>query len=272
MASHLFTILEELATAGTTKPVRAGRSPYSNEPGSGNVLFDAGAQVILEIDRVPPVVGALTVYGMDAGDPQGSPVQLNSGVPTAQNFKGDGVTTQFQTIIPFIVLANNNWIVTSGRFLTSSTATVTAGSKVVTGAATSFLTEYSVGQSILINGETKIVEFVASNTVLTTTIAFAASAAGVVIASVGSPLPAAGIAAITNVGGFARVDLAVAPLVNVPLAVYFGVPVQVYPSAVASTGLDRIKKQQIRCYEFMWTLLGATPTATSVHLRPASGK
>jgi hypothetical protein len=267
MATHLITLLEEVATAGTTKPQRVSRPPFAAavEAGSGSHLFDSGSQVVMEVDRAG-TTGALTVYGMDAPDTNGAPTLLNAGVPGAQQFKGDGATVAFQSIIPFVALANNNWIVTSSRFLTSSTATVTAGSKTVTGAGSAFLTEYYPGQSILINGETRQVDSITSNTVLTTVTAYATSAAGVAIASVGSPLPAAGITSITNVGGFALLTLAVAPITNVLLNLYFGTPVQIY------TGTDRLKKIQTRTYDFMWTLLGATPSACSLHIKPVSGK
>lgn len=263
MGTHLITLLEEVSTAGTTKPQRVGRSRFANEPGSGNNLFEGGAQVIMEVERAG-TTGALTVYGMDFGDPNGAPSQLSSGVPTAQLFKGDGSTVAFQTLIPYVALSNNNWIVTSSKYQTSSTATVTAGSTTVTGAATAFLTEFYPGQTILINGEMKEVLSITSNTVLTTVQPFVAAAAGVAIYSVGSPLPAAGITSITNVGGFALVTLAVAPVLNALINVYFGTPVTIY------TGTDRVKKLQTRSYDAMWTLLGATPSACSVWLRPAS--
>lgn len=265
MATHLVTLLEEVATAGTTKPVRVARPPSSNEAGVGGHLFDSGSQVIMEVDRAG-TTGSLTVYGMDAPDANGSPQQLNSGQQYAQQFKGDGSTVVFQSIIPFVALANNNWIVTSTKFQTSSTATVAAGSKVVTGAATAFLTEYSPGQSVLINGEIKTVDFVTSNTVLNTVQNFATSGAGLAIFSYAQPLPAAGITSITNVGGFALLTLAVAPALNAIINLYFGVPVQIY------SGTDRLRKYQTRTYDFMWTLLGATPSACSLHLKPVNGK
>lgn len=267
MSTHLITLLEEFATAGTSKPQRVSR-PYNAagvEAGSGGHLFDSGSQVLMEVDRAG-TTGALTVYGMDAPDPNGSPSQLNGGVPYAQQFKGDAATVAFQSLIPYVALANNNFIVTSSRYVTSSTVTVAAGSPTITGAASAFLTEYFPGQSCLINGEIKVIDSITSNTVMTATTNFAATAAAVAIASVGSPLPAAGITSITNVGGYALLTLAVAPLANVLVNLYFGVPVVVY------TGTDRLKKKQIRTYDFMWTLLGATPSACSLHLKPVSGK
>ena len=261
MSSRLITLLEEVATAGTTKPQRIGRSPYANEPGSGDGMFESGAQLIYDIARAG-TTGALTLYGMDAGDPNGSPSQLNSGVQQAQQFKGDGATTQFQSLIPFVALANNNHILTSSKYQTTSTATVTAGSNLVTGAASAFLTEFFVGQTILVNGEAKRVKSITSNTVLNTVENFAASAAGVSIFSVGSPLPAAAISAVTNVGGFSRYDLAVAPVLGALIVAYFGTPQTIY------TGIDRAKRFQDRSYDFMWTLLGATPSAASLWASP----
>lgn len=262
MASHLVTLALENATAGTTIPVRVGNPPNSNEPGLGNSLFSGGNQIFIEVSRAG-TTGALTIYGMDVGDPNGAPNQLNSGVQSAQLFKGDGATTTFQTLIPFVALSNNNWLVVLDRIATSSTVTVTAGSNTVTGAATSFLTEYLPGQTCMINGEQKQVLDIASATVMTTVQNFAASAAAVAIFRIGSPVAAASITSITNVGGFALVTMAAAPLANVRMAVYFGTPVVVY------TGTDRVKKYQGRSYDFEWILLGATPSATSIWLKTA---
>jgi hypothetical protein len=60
----------------------------------------------------------------------------------------------------------------SGTLPTSGTGTISSSGVTVTGVGTSFLTQLSSGDTITSDGETRTVDTITSNTVLTTTVAF----------------------------------------------------------------------------------------------------
>jgi hypothetical protein len=66
-------------------------------------------------------------------------------------------------------------------FTGTGTAAVSNGSNAVAGASTLFVSEFQIGDVIIINGEVKLVANVSNNTNLTTTTDFAATASGLAI-------------------------------------------------------------------------------------------
>jgi hypothetical protein len=264
MASRLATLLLESAVAGTSVPRRLGRSKNDLAfPGIGDGVFRGGPN-LLELNR-GGVTGAVTIYGANASDPNGNPNQQNSGVPLAQEFKGDGVTTAFQTNIPYVAFSNYNWICESSKYVLTGTVTVTAASNVVTGSGTGFLAAVNVGDTILVNSEFQTVLFIVSDTVLWTENNFASAAAGVAIYTIGAPIPTAGYTMSSGTSSNALCTMAVAPIAGVRFRLFYQAVTTVLALAAANS---RVLKAQIPSFEFMWTLLGATPSATSLWVRP----
>ncbi len=182
-----------------------------------------------------------------------------------QDFLGDGVATVYQSQLPFVALANYNWIVKTDKSTRTGTATVVAGSTGVTGAGTQFLTELKLGAEITINGERKVIASITSATVMTVDSAFNAAAAGASVFLNDDIMVATTDYTVSNVGGFAAFTFsaaAKAPL-NARIEVHFVVPTALYTFATATT---IFAQREIPGGEVFWYVSDATATPSSTNI------
>lgn len=213
---------------------------------------------LLQIERAGTTGGG-TVWG----------AKLN-GLSNAnrQDFQTDGVATNYDTSIPFVALANNNWIVRTDRSPRSGTAAVTAGSATVTGTSTAFLTELRPGQEITINGERKVITAIASATSLTVDTAYVATATTQVVNLMDDILMPTTDFTVSNQGGFARITLTAAAKgpANTRMQVHFVTPASLFTYATATTTFA--KREIPSGYDVMWYVTDATasPSATNLYV------
>lgn len=248
-ALALIALAEALATASaTTLPVAAYKQSRLLGP------------CRINIERANTTGGG-TVWG--AYTPSaGSPATVY------QAALGDGVATTFDTQIPHVALANNNFLVRVSRSPRTGTVAVTANSATVTGTSTAFTTELRIGDEVRVNGETRVVIAIASATSLTVDAPFINAASGVAIALIDGFLAPTTDFTISNVGGFARVTVGAAAKVPVGCAIeiMFVVPVALFTFATATVQFKEIEIG--RGVEVAWYASDATasPGSTNVYL------
>ncbi len=264
------------ATAAiSTRPVRV------DERGIGSERFGAGKRALLSVLRgisdvagtMAGPLGTIAVYGSDlpagfgvqSGNPIGNAFATPS-APAMQNFTGDGTTTRFQTIIPYVAFSNYNWIVETLSRKLVGTFTVTDG--VIAGSSTTLNTagvNVLPGDALIIGGQLVTVVSVTSDTValVTPAVNVAATAIGYQISQRDRIKTYNATEALSteydveDVGGFALIDFGVAPpaVTDVPgaqasnIAVYYKVPTEILAS-----GTNANVRTGIRSRTVLWTL------------------
>ena len=275
------------AVAASSTPVRV------DERGIGSERFGGGKRALLTVDRpdgvaATGIVGTIAVWGADLPAGLGSITGnvlgnafASSTAPSSALLAGDGATLQFQTDIAFAAVSNNNWIVETNSFKLTGTVAVAAG--VVTGTGTNFDPEIEVGDQLMLGGKLCVVTARTSDTaaVVSPAITVSAGAVGYSLAQNKFVKTYAAVPsgpqqfAVTDVGGFARIDFAVAPPsagasastagANVSnIAVY-----KVTPVEVLAAGVHRSVRTGVRSRTVLWvanTAPGAAVTAARVGL------
>ena len=247
----LLALAEALATASfTTLPLLATKQSRFSGP------------VRLSIERAGQTGGG-TAYGAYLPGP-------SSDVSKYQLAQGDGTTTAFATQIPYVALANNNFLVRISRSPRSGTVAVSAAGTTVTGTSTAFATELRVGDEILINGESRVVVAIASATSLTVDKAFVNAASGVTISLIDGLMAATTDFTVSNVGGFATITAGSAAKVpnGCKIEIMFVTPVTLFSFATATTIFRELELD--RGVDVAWYASDATasPSATNVYLSP----
>lgn len=186
-----------------------------------------------------------------------------------QDFKGDGSSTDYDSALTYVAFSNYNWLVKVDKSTRTGTASVTAGSKTVTGSSTDFDPELSVGDEILINGETRTVVSIASDTSLTVDEAFVNTATGAAIYLLDAVLRHTTDFTVASNGGLARITLAAAAKApsGAKIQVHYVTPVSLFAFATATVQFKRF--QLPNGYDVVWYASGATtaPSSTNVYLQ-----
>jgi hypothetical protein len=277
-----------LTTTGRiTRPIRTG------ERGPGSERTAAAKQALLTIMRTDSAPAAITgnlgLYGADLANPVGGRPLGNAfataEVPNAQAFTPNGTDTQFQSQIPFAAIvapaANADWFLAETAAF-RLTGTVALSGVTLTGTGTAFDTELAVGDTITIAGALFTIATVASATAATTVESGTAAALSVALNTTdrrrfklfsGAAASGPEQFTITNVGGFARFDFAVAPPTGIPsLYGTAGIPgaspqgLNVYRvslTEVLSQAPRLAEQNRIRSRSVLFAFLSAAQAATS---------
>jgi hypothetical protein len=186
-----------------------------------------------------------------------------------QDFRTDGSSTVYDTGIAHVALSNNNWLLRIDKSTRTGTAAVTANSATVTGTGTSFTTELKVGSEILINGERRTVQTIASTTSLTVDAPYVNTASGAAITMLDDFLVPTTDFSVSSNGGLCRVTLAAAAKgpANATLQVHFVVPKSLFTYATAT--VQFLIRELPQSGDALWYAQDATgtPSNTNIYIR-----
>lgn len=217
------------------------------------------SKIQIDIERAANVGGA-TVWGANF---------LGRSNALRNDFRTDGVATTYQTRIPFVTMANYNYLLRISKGSRTGTVTVTANSATITGSGTAFTNELAIGDVIRVGDQVRRILSITSATVAIADEPFTVAAAAVPIALDDGLLIQTTDYAISNVGGFALVTLAAAAKgpANATLEVHFVVPVALDSFVTATV---TFRRREADGKDVLWYLADATasPSATNVYVRP----
>lgn len=214
----------------------------------------------LSIERAGSVGGG-TIYGVNL---------LGEGNDNRQNFVGDGSATTYQSTLTYVAFSNYNWLVKIDKTTMTGTVTVTAGSTTVTGSSTDFDPEASIGDEIMVNGETRRIASITSDTVLVVDEAFVNAASAVAIYKLDTLLRQTTDFTLSSVGGKTLITITAAAKapVGAKFSLHYVTPVALYTFATATV---QFKRHNLPTgYDALWYVSGSTtsPSATNIYLRP----